>query len=344
MMLTDVRSGARAINQPRVVQLQISRYNRTLPRAKDPLEFLVALHVEGTSVTWQRNAVLERDDEQRLIVSIDGLRRWSAGLGLTKPTAQAAVDDIGRTLRDTFLGSTGRTLLAELDRTALLLMVDETILHLPWEMMFDSDDRPLVLGPFGRVVTTRVMSEVGRDLPTEDPIVRILAVENPTDDLAGAERVMDAINALGTTHDDLDIRVTTLARSKATRRGFAAAINGHDYDIIHFAGHGRFDARQPTDGALQLADGTFTDEEVLNLRWARPPFVVVNGSCESARTAPGVRIVSNKQRSNGLAAAFLSRGVEAYLGHYFFVDDSMAADFSDRFYSSLLRERNVGRA
>ncbi|MEO6571220.1 MAG: CHAT domain-containing protein, partial [Ilumatobacteraceae bacterium] len=42
--------------------------------------------------------------------------------------------------------------------------------------------------------------------------------------------------------------------------------------------------------------------------------------------------------------AFLSRGVEAYLGHYFFVDDSMAADFSDRFYSSLLRERNVGRA
>ena len=35
----------------------------------------------------------------------------------------------------------GPALLAGLDRTALLLMVDETVLHLPWEMMFDADGR-----------------------------------------------------------------------------------------------------------------------------------------------------------------------------------------------------------
>jgi hypothetical protein len=71
---------------------------------------------------------------------------------------------------------------------------------------------------------------------------------------------------------------------------------------------------------------------------------VFNGSCESARAAGGVRIVSNRRRSNGLAAAFLSRGVEAYLGNYFLVDDASAAAFSLAFYTTMLRERNVGRA
>ena len=115
-----------------------------------------------------------------MLEAVDGLRRWSGGVGLTRRQATAAVMTLGRTLRDVFLGPKGRRLLAELDRTALLLMVDETVLHLPWEMMFDADDAPLVLAPFGRVVTTRVTPPVGRDLASEDPTVRILAVENPT--------------------------------------------------------------------------------------------------------------------------------------------------------------------
>lgn len=344
MMLTEGRGGTHAAEQPRVVQLQISRYTRSLPRPKEPLEFLVALHVEGTPVTWQRNALLTRDDEQRLLELIDGLRRWSDGLGLTRRAARAATIDVGRTLRDVFLGAKGRDLLAAFDGTALLLMVDETMLHLPWEMTLDRAGAPLVQRPFGRVIATRVLSRPGRDLTTEDPKVRILAVENPTDDLAASERVMQVIDGLREANGDLDIEVTTLSRGQATRRGFVDAMSGSDFDIVHFAGHGRFDSERPADGAVLLADGPFTDEQVLKLRWERPPFVVLNSSCESARVAPGVRIVSNERRSNGLAAAFLGRGVEAYLGHYFFVDDGAAAEFSEHFYTTLLRERNVGRA
>jgi CHAT domain len=344
MLLAGGRGGARAPDQPRVVQLQISRPRVALPRRSEPLEFVVALHVEGTPVTWQRNATLARDDEQRMLEAVDGLRRWSGGVGLTRRQATAAVVDLGRTLRDVFLGPKGRRLLADLDRTALLLMVDETVLHLPWEMMFDTDNAPLVLAPFGRVVTTRVSPPTGRDLSMEDPTVRILAVENPTDDLAASERVMEVIHGLRPANPDLDIEVTTLARGDATRRRFTETVVAGDFDIVHFAGHGRFDGDHPSDSAVVLADGLLTDEHVLKLRWKQPPFVVWNSSCESARVGPGTRIVSNARRSNGLASAFLSRGVEAYLGHYFFVDDSSAAEFSETFYTTLLRERNVGRA
>ncbi|TFH27055.1 MAG: CHAT domain-containing protein, partial [Myxococcales bacterium] len=257
MMLNESRHGGGAANQPRVVQLQVSRYTRALPRGRDPLQFLVGLHVEGTPIAWQRNATLTRDDEHRLLDGIDGLRRWSGGVGLTRRTARSAVDEIGSTLRDVFLGAEGRGLLRDLDRTALLLVVDETILHLPWEMMRDDADRLLVSEPFGRIITTRLVTPPGRDPTSEDPTVRILAVENPTEDLASSENVLEMIHGLQEFSPDLEIEVTTLARRRATRGGFAAAVEGRDYDIIHFAGHGSFDTAQPGDSAVVLADGPF---------------------------------------------------------------------------------------
>jgi hypothetical protein len=226
----------------------------------------------------------------------------------------------------------------------LLLMVDETVLHLPWEMMSDADGKPLVLEPFGRVVTTRVAPPVGRDPSIEDPKVRILAVENPTEDLAATESVMEVIEGLRGGNADLDIEVTTLERAHATRQRFVEAVRGQEFDIVHFAGHGSFDSARPTDSAVVLADGPLTAQDVLRLPWKAPPFVVLNSSCESARVGPAARIVSNNRRSNGLAAAFLGRGVEAYLGHYFFVEDVSAREFSETFYNTLIGERNVGRA
>lgn len=343
-MLLTGRHSTGGVEQPRVVQLHVSRYTRTLPTAKEPLEFLIGLHVEGTAIAWQRNATMERGVERDLIDAIDELRRWSAGVALTRSSALTAGMEIGRVLRDVFLGTSGVDLLEALERTALLLVVDETILHLPWEMTLDHRDEPLVERPFGRVVTSRMLPPAGRDPTTEDPTVRILAVENPTGDLGSTERIMETIEGLRAWSTDLSIEVTTLAKQRATRAGLRAAVAGADYDIIHFAGHGAFDTDQPNDGSLVLADGPFGDDEVLSLDWSRPPFLVVNGSCESARMGSGVRIVSNRRRSNGLAAAFLSRGVEAYLGHYFLVEDASAAEFSDVFYTSLLQRRNVGQA
>lgn len=342
MMLRGRSSGSDAAHEPRVVQIQISRYSRALPRKGEPLEFLVAIHMEGTASTWQRNAVLAGDDEQAILQHIDGLRLWSAGLGLTKRTAQSAAKGIGRTLRDVFLGKQGREVLATLRPTALLLMVDETVIHLPWEMMLDGDDRPLVLTPFGRVVTTRAMSPLGRDQATENPTIRVLVVENPTEDLVATERVIEVIEGLAAS--DVDFEATVLSLGQATRRRFIETVTTQDFDIIHFTGHGRFDAIRPDDNAVVLADGLLTDEQVLRLQWARPPFVVVNSSCESARAAPGRRVVSNDRRSNGLASAFLSRGVEAYLGHYFLVDDASAAAFSETFYAAMIDQRNIGSA
>jgi hypothetical protein len=343
MMLDGGRTASRQGHEPRVVQFQISRYSRALPTPDEPLEFLVALHMEGTASTWQHNTALRPDDEQRLLAQIDDLRRWSAGLGMTPSTAKAAVQAIGCTLRDAFLGRKGRDVLAAMNPTAILMMIDETVIHLPWEMMPDDTGDPLIETPFSRVITTRVVAPQGRDLDSEDPRVRVLAVENPTEDLAATERVLEVVNGLRDSNPGVEVEVTTLERAHATRHGFLEAVTGQDFDIIHFAGHGHFDSARAHDNALVLADGLLTDDQVMKLSWSRPPFVVLNSSCESARAGAGRRVVS-KGRANGLAAAFIGRGVEAYIGHYFLVDDAAAAAFSSTFYETLLNERNIGAA
>jgi hypothetical protein len=46
MMLQRGRTGAR--DQPRVLQIQISRYTPALPAPNESLRFLVAFHVKGS--------------------------------------------------------------------------------------------------------------------------------------------------------------------------------------------------------------------------------------------------------------------------------------------------------
>lgn len=342
-MLKGARTGATA--QPRVLQIQISRYTRQLPTPDEDLRFLVAFHVEGSASTWQRNTVLSRGTERRLLAQVESLRLWSARLGLTERTARAAASSLGRTLRDVFLGRTGAQLVERVDPTAILLFVDETVINLPWEFMCDRGGVPLFMTPLSRVVMSRVVPERGRDPGAEDPEIRILVVENPTEDLVATRRVVDVLTGLAGDRDDgVTVTVTVLGAKRATRRRFREALAGQAFDIVHFAGHGAFDPARPSDSALVLNDGPFLDEDVLTLGWAAPPFVVFNSSCEGGRAAPGRRIVRGRRRSNGLASAFLARGVEAYLGHYFLVSDGSAASFAQTFYESLFGRRNLGQA
>lgn len=342
MMLSGGR--AAALDQPRVLQIQVSRYTAALPRPGEGLRFLVAFHVEGSATTWQRNVSLSRRAEERLLEQVAGLRLWSAGLGLTRRTAQSAALGLGRGLRDAFLGRAGLELIARVDPTAILLFVDETIVHLPWEHLCDASDRPLLLTPFSRVVTSRVLPERGRDPHAEEPAIRVLVVENPTGDLAARDRVVEVLGGLGGSHGDVEVQVEVLRARRATRRRLEQAVAGQAFDIVHFAGHGAFDPARPSDAALVLNDGVLSDEDVLRLGWAAPPFIVFNSSCESGRAAPGRRIVVGRHRANGLAAAFLGRGVEAYLGHYFPVPDASAARCAEVFYGALFNLRNVGQA
>lgn len=328
----------RATAQPCVVQLRIQH---TGGRIGAPTRFLVSIHEEASVITWQRGVTVTPDGARRLVEDIRELHTWSLGLGLTPARAAVLARDIGRRLRDRFLGGAGLEVLGALKPSAMLFEVDETVLNLPWELLRDGNDRLFVNDvPTGRVVTTRCAPASSRDPLADDAEVTILVVAPAAADLAAVDEEVRAIEAVAGTNGATRVAVNVLRGADATADGLRAAVSGRSIEILHVAGHGRFDRNA---GALRLADGWFGADQVAGLRWQAAPYVVFASACESANALPGRRLVT-RGRASGLASAFLARGVDAYLGYFFPVGDINAALFAQRFYNVLFDRRNIGEA
>ncbi|GIK41599.1 MAG: hypothetical protein BroJett011_54320 [Chloroflexota bacterium] len=336
--------GYRAEFLPRVVHISITRYRRELPQRGEALEFLVAIHEEGTGITWQQNVVLDAAMEQFLAEATHQLHLWSLNLALRPQDALALVRQLGQCLYETFIGPEGEQVLRAIPPTAVLLNVDETMLNLPWELIARSAEPISQATPFGRLVTTRQRLRPGRDPLQEDSVVRILAIANPTLDLAATEAGLAALTSLEGQHGPFRLEVTVLSGTEASRERFARLLADGDYDIIHFAGHSFLKPDEPGSSALRFADGDLTADAVLALPWKAPPYFVFNSACESGRAVGGQRLVSTESHGNGLAAAFLAAGVAGYAGYFWPVTDAGASIFTKTFYSSIFERENVGLA
>ena len=336
---------------PRVMHISVSRYRRELPQPGEALDFLVGIHEEGTGITWQQNVTVDADTRAFLEGATNDLLLWSVNLGLTPKKAARRVRELGEGLYRAFLGAEGAVVLGAVAPTAILLDVDETLLNLPWELLAAPEGSPAAPSgplaertPLGRLVTTRMVLRPGRDPLQEDRVVRILAVANPTQDLAASEAEIAALQALEGQHGAFKVEVEALSREGATRAAFADKLAAGDYDMLHLCGHGVLDRGAPGQSFLRLADGDLTADEVLNLPWRKPPYFVFNSACESGRGAEGQRLVSAQGQTNGLAAAFLAAGVYGYAGYFWPVTEVGASLFAEVFYHALFRLENVGLA
>jgi hypothetical protein len=315
-----------------------------LPKPGQPLSFLVSLHEEGTGITWQQNVTVEPETERFFLDTTHELYLWSINAALTAKGAQERVSQLGTRLYECFVGLEGTKVLDVIVPTAVLLDADETILNLPWELIGTGGDAIAQEKPFGRLVTTRIIPRQSRDPLSEDKVVRVLAVANPTLDLSVGEAEVEALRELQGNHGGFSIEVKLLTRDKATRVAFKEMMADGDYDILHFAGHGSFDPTAPESSAIRFADGMFTANEVLDLKWKAPPYLVLNSTCESGRAAGGLRLVSELNQGNGIAAAFLAAGVSGYAGYFWPVTEAGAGLFSKVFYKTLFQRENVGVA
>ncbi|MFN8441237.1 MAG: CHAT domain-containing protein [Caldilineaceae bacterium] len=329
---------------PHVIHISIARYHHQLPKPGEKLAFLVTIHEEGTGISWQQNVELSTAEEKFIADATQQLHLWSLNLALRPRDAEALVQQLGQKLYAAFIGAEGEKVLQAIAPTAILLDVDETILNLPWELMGSEAGPISQQTPFGRLVTTRQILRPSRDPIQEDSVVRVLAVANPTSDLAATEAGIAALKSLEGNHGAFSLQVTVLAQNDATRATFADLLADGSFDIIHFAGHAFLNPEEPGSSALRFADGDLTADGVLALPWKAPPYFVFNSACESGRASGGQRLVSGEQHGNGLAAAFLAMGVAGYAGYFWPVSDAGAGIFAKAFYQALFMRENVGLA
>ena len=106
------------------------------------------------------------------------------------------------------------------------------------------------------------------------------------------------------------------------------------YDVVHYAGHCRFDADHPDrSGWVFSGDGLLTTRELS--RVDRVPRLVVSNACETGVTT-GRPFRPSPGLAPGFAEAFFARGVSDFVCTAWPVDDRAALRFAASLYGQLL--------
>ncbi|MEZ5498046.1 MAG: CHAT domain-containing protein [Steroidobacteraceae bacterium] len=224
----------------------------------------------------------------------------------------------------------------------LVVVHDDSTAGLPWEAMLIDNDYPALAGGVSRrYAATNLAPARFTDARRQDGELSVLLISNTTLDLPGAE--LERQRLLAIFAELPQSRVTDLNGRAATLARVQAELRSGKYDVLHFAGHARFNASRPGGSGIECSDGLLAGTDLARL--ARLPALTVFNACESGRLRrSGQARVAHVERNIGLAEAFLRGGVAGYVGTYWPVGDAAATAFGAAFYQSLLGGGSVGTA
>ncbi|MFA5362474.1 MAG: CHAT domain-containing protein [Candidatus Omnitrophota bacterium] len=258
--------------------------------------------------------------------------------GLLENDSFISLKKIGQLLWDDLLTGPVKERLRIYQNRDLILSLDEELIDIPWELLFDGREFLSLNFNLGRQVRTkqRPLSAEYRGLSVRP---RMLILVNPTNDLKSAYlEGLHIKDRLGKAHKRLSVdfkstQVDTLYIKKNLR----------DYDIVHYAGHCEYDQDNPRDSGWVLHDGKFTIQDIAAMGETMPlPAIIFSNACQSAGGASGALHPDYQKKAYNLAAAFLLSGVRHYIGTVRRIEDEVSFAFAKEFYSLLLRGRTVG--
>jgi pimeloyl-ACP methyl ester carboxylesterase len=275
---------------------------------------------------------------------------------LTDPLA-ARLDDLGDLLRRLLLPPDFGTKVRE--GPPLVFEVDRSMARVQWEMMAgdDAGSSPRALGlrvPLARQLRT-TYSPPPAPAPRAPSRLRALVVGDPGDPEKGlslpgarreAQRVADILRSRGV--DVVELVGAPDAAGTGPLPGIAPAsridvlhqLLSGGFDLLHYCGHGDFDAAEPDRAGWVFKGGLLTSRELEGMALA--PRLVVANACLSGltsgvtRTGAAVAVRGETELLPGLADEFFRRGVRDYVGTAWEVSDEGAILFAETFYDTVL--------
>ncbi len=165
------------------------------------------------------------------------------------PHALSRLEKVGK---DMFL-LLPKTVREELKQGSGHLRVTATpeLFHLPWELLNDGEHFLGTRYAIGRLIlgkgAKKTKPRVQRDR------VKLLFIADPTSNLPEAlteVKLIESALKSGRTRSKIDI--TVWEQSEATKMRFLSALDTGVFDVVHFAGHGHFDAHKPENSYLMF--------------------------------------------------------------------------------------------
>jgi CHAT domain len=246
----------------------------------------------------------------------------------------------GEFLFDLLLPLSVKSKLANTTGLGLTLDVDDSLIHIPWHLLYDGREFFCRRFAMGRIVNTR-QAPTARSERDLRPPFSVLIVADPRGDLESAYREGLALrNFLDQRRDifrvDLKSYPVDVAFVKKILR---------DYDIVHYAGHAVYNVENPAESGWLLRDGTLSAGAIAVMGGSRPmPALVFANACQTGRTGESDQGAECGERVYGLASAFLLAGVRHYIGSFCDIRDEACGVFAQGFYGALAAGSGVGMA
>ena len=221
----------------------------------------------------------------------------------------------------------------------LMLSMDDKLVHVPWELLFDGRDFLCQRFSMGRSVSTKqAVSPVTRAISRP---LKMQILADPRGDLkASYEEGVSIKNEIGKLDEWLDVSLKTTDiktdHVKAKIRNF---------DIVHYAGHADHNSASPEESGWILKDGKFKAEQIINMTGVMPmPSLVFSNACQTGQTGEWKLSEDYENRIFGLANAFLLSGVQHYIGTFWEIPDEAGSLFAVSFYNNLVDGLAIGEA
>ncbi len=294
----------------------------------------------------QTRAQLIRD----LISEIQQLTQRATSLYKAADASQDAIRDdlarLGRSMYSRLLPAPIQEQLKATPEHELFLGLDAITVEIPWELLFDGEQFLCNRFQVGRHVFAEVrekpaIAAAGMAAGNQESGQprRVLIIADPSGTLEGARRECEIIAQALRTLPNVQVKVIG---SEVQRSWDLLGEVSAGYDLVHYAGHARYDSADPSNSAWLLAQGELTATDVASL--SPPPRLVFSNACESGATGAWRDGFTYEDKAFGLASGFLLAGVQSYIGTFWRVHDDASADLAIAFYRALLDGETVGGA
>jgi len=314
---------------------------------RDPVYLVVTLVAQGRSDYECRSALLTAGAKAAVLSGAVRISRRALREHVVKAeSGQLGPRDVGRfgtTLGRLLLAASVREGLEAMHLRPLVVVHDGEGSRIPWETLRVGDTHPALAGGLTRRYASESLTVARwREERAAGARLKVLMVVDPTRDLPGAA---DEGAALGRLLRAGGAEVELLAGAAATRRALLREFGSGRHDVLHFAGHGFFDADRPGRSGLVCAGHEVLRGADLDGLGDLPALVFFN-ACEAARVrkpagGAGQRLFAFR-RSTSVAETFLAGGVANFLGTHWPVGDQAALTFSTDFYQRMLAGAPLG--
>ena len=251
-----------------------------------------------------------------------------------------SLQKVGRLFWDYLLSRSVKEKLKNSQPCVLTLTLDEELIYLPWELIFDGSDFLCLKFSLGRIVRSKGDPTLLQYRDLAESLKMLILVDSLGDlKFAYAEGVNIKNQFIHKTRKvDVDFKSTNIDKNYVKK-------NICDYDIVHFAGHCEFNKKDFQKSGWVLSDGLFTTEDILKMgQSCSLPALVFSNACHSAQTNAGLIDPEYQQANYSMSSAFLCAGVRHYIGTIRKIEDNPSLIFAREFYAQLISGVNVGES